>query len=63
MRYGQKTLSKIEKVDEICPLAVPKEISTNQCTHQVLEKIHRYLLKLSNRNENTDVSRADKFAS
>ena len=52
---GQITLSKMDK---ICPLAIPKQITISMHKPSLV-KIHRYLLKLSSRNENMDVSRAD----
>ena len=48
----QITLSKI---DEICPFAIPNQISAISMHKPSLEKIHRNFLKLSSRNENTDV--------
>ena len=56
MYCGQITPSKI---DEISPIAIPKQISTISMHTPSLVTIHWYLLKLSSRNENTDVSRAD----
>ena len=53
---GQITLSKI---DEICPSAIPNRISTISMHIPSLGKIHWYLLILSSKNENTDLSRAD----
>ena len=58
MYCGQITLSKI---DEICPLAIPKQISTISRHTPSVVKIHWYLLKLSSRKENTDLSRADNY--
>ena len=52
----QITLSKI---DEICTSAIPKQISTIPMHTPSFVKIHWYLLKLSSRNENTDLSWAD----
>ena len=49
----QMTLSKI---DEICPLAIPNQISTISMHEQSLLKIHWYVLKLSSGNEKSDVS-------
>ena len=56
MYCGQITPSKI---DEISPIAIPKQISTISMHTPSLVTIHWYLLKLSSRNENTNVSRAD----
>ena len=56
MCCGQMILSKI---DEICALAIPKQISTISMQIPSLIKIHCYSLKLSSGNENTDVVRAD----
>ena len=57
MCCGQITLSEI---DEICPLAIPKQISTVSMHIPSLAKVYWYLLlKLWSGNENTDVSRAD----
>ena len=42
------------KQDEICPLAIPKQISTIVMHTPGYMKIHLYLLKLSSGNENTD---------
>ena len=53
---GQITLSKFDK---ICPLAIPKQISTISMHIPSFMKIHRYLLNLSSGNGNMDVSRAD----
>ena len=49
MSHGQVSLSKI---DEICPLAIPNQISTISIHIPSLVKIHWYLLKLSSRNKN-----------
>ena len=48
---GQITLSKI---DEICPLTIPNQISTMSMHTPSLMKIHWHLVKLSSGNENTD---------
>ena len=56
MSGGQITQSK---VDEICPLAIPNQISTISMHIPSLVKIHWHLLKLLFRNENTDVWQAD----
>ena len=53
MYCGQITLSKIDK---ICLIAIPNQISTISMCIPNLVKIHRHLLKLSSRNENMDVS-------
>ena len=45
--------------DEICPLAIPKQISLRSMHIASLVKIPCYLLKLSSGNENMGVSRAD----
>ena len=55
---GQIILSTI---DEICPLAISKQISTISTDIPSLVKRHWYLLKLLSGNENTDVLRADNF--
>ena len=47
------------KFDEICPLAIPKQISLMSMHIASLVKIPCYLLKLSSGNENMGVSRAD----
>ena len=47
------------KFDEICPLAIPNQISTISMHIPSLVKIPCYLLKLPSGNENMDVSRAD----
>ena len=56
MYCGQITLSKM---DEILPLAIPKQMSTISMQIPTLVAIHWYLLKLLSRYENTIVSRAD----
>ena len=53
---GQITLSKIDK---IFPSAIPNQVSTVSIHTPSLVKIHWHLLKVSSRNENTDISRAD----
>ena len=53
---GQITPSKF---DEICPLAIPKQISTLSMHIPSLVKIHWCLLNLSSGNEIMGVSRAD----
>ena len=53
--HGQITLSNIE---EICPLAIPNQISFISMHVPGLVKIHWCLLKLSSGNENMGVSRA-----
>ena len=53
---GQITLSKS---DEICPLAIPNQMSLIYIHVPSLVKIPWYLLKLLSRNENMGVSRAD----
>ena len=53
---GQTTLSKI---DEICPLPIPNQISIISMHTPSLLKIYWYLLKSSSKNENTDVWWAD----
>ena len=52
----QITLSKI---NEICPLTIPNQISTISMHIPSMLKIHWYLLKLSSRNENMDVLQED----
>ena len=47
------------KFDEICPLAIPYQISLKSMHIACLVKIPCYLLKLSSGNENMGVSRAD----
>ena len=47
------------KIDEICPLAIPNQISLMSMHIASLVKIPCYLLKLSSGNENMGVSRAD----
>ena len=47
------------KFDEICPLAIPKQISLTSMHIASLAKIPCYLFKLSSGNENMGVSRAD----
>ena len=47
---GQITLSKI---DEVCPLAIPNQISISKQIPSLV-KIYRHLLKLSSGNKNTD---------
>ena len=54
---GQITLSKI---DEICTLAIQNQIFSISMHIPSLVKIHWYLLKLSSRNEKSDMSQADK---
>ena len=56
MYCGQKTLTKI---DEICPSAIPNQISTISIHIWSVVKIHWDLLKLSSENLNTDLLRAD----
>ena len=46
------------KFDEICPLAIPKQISFMSMHIASLIKIPCYLLKLSPGNKNMGVSRA-----
>ena len=53
---GQITLSNI---DEICPLAIPNQISLILMHVPSLVKFSWHLLKLSSGNENISVSRAD----
>ena len=55
-RLGQITPSKI---DEICPLAIPNQISIISKHIPSLVNIHWCLLKLSSGNKNMGVSRAD----
>ena len=57
MYYGQITVQK----REFCPLAIPKQVSIISMHIPSLVKIDWYLLKLSSRNENKDMSRADNF--
>ena len=45
------------KFDEICPIAIPNQISTLSMHKPSLVKIHWCLLKLSSGNENMGVSR------
>ena len=47
------------KFDEICPLAIPNQISLMSMHKASVVKIPCYLLKLSSRNENMGVSLAD----
>ena len=47
------------KIDEICPLAIKKEVSSISMHIASLVKIPCYLFKLSSGNENMGVSRAD----
>ena len=54
------SVSRAEKFDEICPLAIPYQISLMSIYIASLVKIPRYLLKLSSGNENVGVSRSDK---
>ena len=54
--FGQITPSKF---DEICPLAIPNQISTIPIHIPSLVNIHWCLLKLSSGNQNMDVSWAD----
>ena len=54
--HGQVTLSNIR---EICPLAIPNQISFISMHVPSLVKIPRHLLKLLSRNENMGVSLAD----
>ena len=56
MLRGQITLSNI---DEICPLAIPNQISFISMPVPSLVKISWHLLKLTFGNENIGVSRAD----
>ena len=58
MYWGQIHVT-LSKMDEICPLAIPKQISTISMHILSLVKIYWYLLKLSSRSENMDLSRAD----
>ena len=53
---GQITPSKF---DEICPLAIPNQISTMSMHIPSLVKIHWCLVKLSSGNENMGMSRAE----
>ena len=52
MYWGQITLTK---KDEICPLAIPKQMSIISS----LMKIQWHLLKIKSKNENTDISQTD----
>ena len=47
------------KIDEICPLAIPNQISLMSMHIASLVKIPCYLLKLSSGNENMGMSWAD----
>ena len=47
------------KFDEICPLAIPNQISLMSMHTASSVKIPCYLLKLSSENENMGMSRAD----
>ena len=47
------------KVEEICPLAIPNQISLMSMHTVSLVKIPCYLLKLSSGNENMGMFRAD----
>ena len=47
------------KFDEICPLAIPNQISLMSMDIASLVKIPCYLLKLKSGNENMGVSLAD----
>ena len=49
----------LSNINEICPLAIPNQISTISMHIPSLVKIHWCLLKLSSGNENMGVSRAD----
>ena len=53
---GQITLSKIDK---ICPLAIPNQITTISIQKPSLVKIHWHSLKLSSGNENMNKWQAD----
>ena len=56
MCHRQITLSN---TDEICPLAIPNQISFISLHVPSLVKIPWHLIKLSSRNENMGLSRAD----
>ena len=56
MYCGQITMSKFDK---LCPLEIPKQMSTISMHIPSLVKIFWYLLKLLYRNQNTDVPQAD----
>ena len=47
------------KIDEICPLAIPNQISLMSIYIASLVKIPCYLLKLLSGNKNMSMSRAD----
>ena len=49
------------KFEEICPLAIPKQISLMSMHIASLVKIPSYLLKLSSGNENMGMSLVDNF--
>ena len=51
--------NSIKKFGEICPLAIPNQISLMSMHIASLVKITCYLLKLSSGNENMGMSRAD----
>ena len=53
MSCGKITPSK---KDEILPLAIPKQMSTISMRTPSLAKIHCYLVNVSSRNKNTDVT-------
>ena len=53
--------AQLLKIDEICPTAIPKKISTISMHTPSLVKIHWYLLKFSFRNENMDGRTTDRY--
>ena len=53
---GVSRAGKSVKMDEICPLAIPNQISLMSMHIASLMKIPCYLLKLSSGNENIGVS-------
>ena len=58
-KMGMSRADNSIKIDEICPLVIPNQISLMSIYIASLVKIHCYLLKLSSGNENMGVSRAD----
>ena len=56
---GMSRAETPSKFDDICPLAIPNQISLMSMHIASLMKIPCYLLKLSSGNENMGVSRAD----
>ena len=56
---GVSRADNSENFDEVCPLAIPNQISLMSTHIASLVKIPRYFIKLASGNKNMGVSRAD----